>query len=88
MHNAKKLVIQQQRESLEELGRTMITLARLRKLIQEQQSYEPAALQESVKILMAKLSDRGRRFLAHVSILVELRCGRVRGVQSESGDAS
>jgi len=83
MHNAKELIAQQQKEALEELGRTTVTLARLRKLIREQDSYEAAAFEESVKVLMEALSDRGRRFGSRVSILVALRCGRVKGVQYE-----
>jgi hypothetical protein len=59
MHDAKELIIQQQKEVLEELGKTTVTLARLRKLIREQHSYEPAAFEESVKVLMGKLSHTG-----------------------------
>lgn len=83
MNNAKELIVQQKAEALQELARTTVALARLRKLIREQDSYEPAAFEESVKVLMATLGDRGRRFGAHVSILVALRCGRVKGVQYE-----
>lgn len=39
MNNAKELIVQQQKEALEELGKTTVALARLRKLIREQESY-------------------------------------------------
>jgi hypothetical protein len=83
MSNAKELVIQQQKQALEELGKTTVTLARLRKLVREQSSYEPAAFEESVKVLMEKLGYTGRRFSANIAVLVALRCGRVKGVQYE-----
>ncbi len=83
MNNAKELVIQQQKQALEELGKTTVTLARLRKLVREQDSYEPAAFEESVKVLMEKLGYTGRRFSANIAVLVALRCGRVKGVQYE-----
>jgi hypothetical protein len=83
MNNAKELVIQQQKQALEELGKTTVTLARLRKLVREQGSYEPAAFEESVKVLMEKLGYTGRRFSANIAVLVALRCGRVEGVQYE-----
>ena len=83
MNSAKELIVQQRKEALEELAKTTVSLARLRKLIREHDSYEAAAFEQSVKALMATLGDRGRRFGAHVSILVALRCGRVKGVQYE-----
>jgi hypothetical protein len=76
--------MQQQREALEELGRTIVSLARLRKLIREQNSYEPAALEESATALIQELGYTAPRFTARLSILVALRCGRVEGLQSES----
>lgn len=79
----KELISQQKAEALEDLARTTVVLARLRKLIREQDSYEPAAFEESAKSLMEALGDRGRRFAAHVSILVALRCERVKGVRYE-----
>lgn len=84
MNNAKELIIQQQKEALEELGRTTVTLARLRKLIREQNTYEPTALEQSVTSLMGELSYTAPRFTARLSILVALRCGRVSGLQYES----
>lgn len=84
MNNAKELIIQQQKEALEELGRTTVTLARLRKLLRDQHDCEPAAFEASAKDLMGELSYTGRRFAARLSVLVALRCGRVNGVQSES----
>ncbi len=83
MNTAKELIVQQKAEALHELARTTVALARLRRLIREQESYEPAAFEESAKALMGTLGERGRRFAAHVSILVALRCGRVKGVQNE-----
>jgi hypothetical protein len=83
MNNAKELVIQQQKQALEELGKTTVTLARLRKLVREQGSYESAAFEESVKALIEKLGYTGRRFSANIAVLVALRCGRVEGVQYE-----
>jgi hypothetical protein len=83
VNNAKELIVRQQKEALEELSKTAVALARLRKLIREQNSYEPAAFEESLKVLMGTLSDRSRRFATHLSILVALRCGRVKGVQYE-----
>ena len=84
MYSAKELIVQQQREALEELAKTTGTLARLRKLLREQQGYEPAALEESARDLMGELSYAGRRFAARLSVLVALRCGRVKGVPSDS----
>jgi hypothetical protein len=81
--SAKELIVQQQREALEELARTTVTLARLRKLLREQHGYEPAALEQSTRDLMEELSYTGRRFAARLSVLVALRCGRVEGVQYE-----
>jgi cell division protein FtsB len=81
--NSNELIVQQQKEALEELARTTVTLARLRKLLREQHGYEPAALEESAKDLMGELSYAGRRFAARLSVLVALRCGRVNGLQSE-----
>jgi hypothetical protein len=77
-------ILRQRKEALEELGKTTATLARLRKLLREQETYEPAAFEESANTLMGELSYTGRRFAARLSILVALRCGRVNGPQSES----
>jgi hypothetical protein len=74
----------QRREALEELGKTTATLARLRKLLREQDSYEAAAFEQSADSLMKELSYTGRRFTARVAVLVSLRCGRVTGQPSES----
>ena len=84
MNNPKELIIQEQKQALEELTRTAVALARLRKLVREQGTYEPAAFEESLKVLMGKVSDTGRKFSAHVSILLALRNGRVKGVESDS----
>ena len=83
MNDANELIVQQQKEALEELARTMVTLARLRKLLREQHGYDPAALEECAKGLMGELSYTGRRFAARLSVLVALRCGRVNGLPSE-----
>ena len=83
MYKAKELIVQQQTEALEELAKTTVTLARLRKLLREQHSYEPAALEESARELMGEFIYAGRRFAARLSVLVALRCGRVKGVPSE-----
>jgi hypothetical protein len=83
VNNAKELIVQQQKEALEELAKTTVTLARLRKLVREQGSYEPAAFEESVKDLFEKLVYTNRAFAARLSVLVALRCGRVKGVQYE-----
>lgn len=83
MNSAKELIAQQQREALEELAKTTVTLARLRRLLREQQSFEPAAFEESARDLMGKLSYTGSRFAARISVPVALRCGRVKGVQYE-----
>jgi len=85
---SKELIVQQQREALEELARTMVTLARLRKLLREQHGYEATALEDSARDLMGELSYTGRRFAARLSVLVALRCGRVKGVQSDSEKGS
>lgn len=74
----------QRKEALEELGKTTAILARLRVLLREQDTYEPAAFEESVNELMGELSYTARRFTARTAILVALRCGRVEGLQSES----
>jgi hypothetical protein len=74
----------QRKEALEEFGKTTATLARLRKLLREQETYEPAAFEESANTLMGELSYTFRRVAARVAILVALRCGRVKGLQSES----
>lgn len=79
--NAKELIGQQKAQALEDLARITVTLARLRKLIREQESYEAAAFEESAKALMGKFSHATPKFVAHISILVALRCGRVKGVQ-------
>jgi hypothetical protein len=79
--NAKELISQQKAQALEDLALIMVALARLRKLIREQESYEGAAFEESVKVLMGKFSHTARKFVAHISILVALRGGRVKGVQ-------
>jgi hypothetical protein len=81
--NAKELIGQQKSQALEDLAQITVALARLRKLIREQESYEAAAFEESVKVLMGKFSNTARKFVAHISILVALRCGRVRGVQCD-----
>lgn len=73
----------QRKEALEELGKTAATMARLRKLLREQETYEPAAFEESANTLMGELSYSGRRFAARISILVALRCGRVTGLQPD-----
>jgi hypothetical protein len=83
MYNAKELVIQQRKEALEELAKTTVTLARLRKLIRQQDSYEAAAFEQSAKDLLEKLAYTGRAFGARLSVLVALRCGRVKGVKYE-----
>jgi hypothetical protein len=83
MHNAKELIVQQRKEALEELAKTTVTLARLRKLIREQDSYEAAALELSAKDLLEKLVYTNRAFVARLSVLVALRCGRVKGVLYE-----
>jgi len=83
VNSAKELIVQQQREALEELAKTTVTLARLRKLLREQQSFEPAALEESVRDLMGAFGYSGSRFAARLSVLVALRCGRVKGLPSE-----
>ena len=75
---------QQRKEALEELGRTMATLVRIRKLLLEQDTYEAAAFEESAHTLLNQLSYTGRRFVARLAILVALRCGRVMGLPSES----
>jgi len=84
VNTAKELVIQQRKEALEELGKTTATLARLQKLLREQETYEPAAFEQSANTLMEALSYTGRRFTAQVAILVALRCGRVKGVLPDS----
>jgi len=43
------LILRQREEALEELAKTMATLVRLRKLLQEQESYEPMAFAYSAK---------------------------------------
>lgn len=81
--NAKELIGQQKSQALEDLAQITVALARLRKLIREQESYEAAAFEESVKVLMGKFSHTARKFVTHISILVALRCGRVKGVQHD-----
>jgi hypothetical protein len=76
-------ILRQRKEALEELGKHMATLTRLRKLLREQDTYEPAAFEESANTLMGELSYTARRFAARTSILVALRCGRVDGLPSE-----
>jgi hypothetical protein len=56
--------IQRQQKEAEELGKTPVTLARLRKLLREQGTYEAAAFEESANTLMGELSYTGRRFAA------------------------
>ncbi len=71
------------KEALEALSKTTVILARLRKLLREQDTYTPEAFEQSVDDLMNQLTYTSRRFSARISVLVASRCGRVRGLQSE-----
>jgi len=73
----------QRKEALEALGNVTAVLARCRKLLKEQDTYIPAAFEESANTLMRELNHAERRFFGRMSILVAMRCGRVGGQQSE-----
>jgi hypothetical protein len=77
-------ILRQQNECLDHIASTEATLKRLKKLLREQASYEPAAFEESVNTLMGELIYHSRRFAARISIVAALRCGRVNGLPSES----
>jgi hypothetical protein len=79
-----KEVLRQRKECLDHIATTESVLKRLKKLLREQASYEPEAFEESVNTLMGELIYHSRRFAARVSIVVALRCGRVKGLPSES----
>jgi hypothetical protein len=84
VNDQKALVAEQKKEALEELARTTVTLARIRKLLLEQESYEPAAFEHSARMLTGELAFTGRRFVSRVAVLVALRIGRVGGLESDS----
>ena len=73
----------QRKEALAALSKTTVVMARFRKLLKEQDTYIPAAFEESANTLMRELNHAERRFFGRMSILVAMRCGRVEGQQSE-----
>jgi hypothetical protein len=77
-------ILRQQKECLDHLASAEAVLKRLKKLLRELGTYEPVAFEESVNRLMGEFMYHGRRFGARMSIVVALRCGRVKGLPSES----
>lgn len=77
-------IMRQRRRALEELANTASVLARLRTLLRDQDSYEPAALEQSANALLKELRCSSGNFAAQMSIFIALRCGRVNGFQPES----
>lgn len=74
----------QRKEALEALGTSSVLLARLRKLLREQDTYAPAAFEESANALMWDLGSARRKLMARMSGLVALRCGRAKGLRPDS----
>jgi hypothetical protein len=71
-------IVRQREEALEALRKTATTVVRLRKLLREQDTYTPEALEQSVDDLMNEFFYTGRRLSARISVLVSLRCGRLK----------
>jgi hypothetical protein len=71
-------MMRQREEALAALRKTATIVVRLRKLIREQDTYTPEALEQSVDDLMGEFFYRGRRLSARLSVLVSLRCGRLK----------
>jgi hypothetical protein len=70
-------------ESLEELEKPTVTLARPRILLRDQDTDWPQMFGASVDSLLSQLTHVGRRFAARISFLVPSVCGRVNGVQPQ-----
>jgi hypothetical protein len=66
-------IMRQREEALAALRRTAATVVRLRKLLREQDTYTPEALEQSVDDLMNEFFYTGRRLSARISVLVSLR---------------
>jgi hypothetical protein len=77
MNEREELRRQQRKEALEELQRHWLVLRRLKKLLLEEESYEPAALEESANTIIGELVYHGRRMAARLNLLVCIRNGRI-----------
>jgi hypothetical protein len=77
-------IMRQRKEALEALNESRTILARLRKLLREQESYAPGAFEESVNGLMWELGSTRHKLMARMSVLVALRYGRVKGPRPDS----
>jgi hypothetical protein len=71
-------IMRQREEALAALRKTAATVVRLRKLLREQDTYTPEALEKSVDDLMSEFFYAGRRLSACLSVFVSLRSGRLR----------
>jgi hypothetical protein len=71
-------IMRQREEVLATLRKTAATVVRLRKLLREQDTYTPEALEQSVDDLMNEFFYTGRRLSARISVRVSLRCGRLK----------
>lgn len=60
-------------EGLAALRTAATTLVRVRKLLREQDTYTPEALERSVDDLMKEFFCSGRRLLARMTVLASLR---------------
>lgn len=60
-------------EALAALRKTATIVVRLRKLLREQDTYTPEALEQSADDLMKEFSYAGRKLSARMSVLVSLR---------------
>ena len=77
------LIKQQRKEALEELQRHGRTLFRLKRLIRDQNTYEPEALGMSLEAILNELSYTCRRMLARCNMIVVIRQGRLDGLPPE-----
>jgi hypothetical protein len=77
-------IVGQQKEAHDALNVSRAILARVRKLMREQESYAPAAFEESVNGLMWELGCARRQLMARMSALVALRYGRAKGLRPDS----
>jgi hypothetical protein len=74
----------QQKEAVEALNVSRTILARVRRLLREQESYSPAAYEESVNCLMSELGCARRQLTTRMSALVALHYGGVKGQRPDS----
>ena len=75
--------VRQQKEGLDELRKLRLVVVRLKRLLQEHETYAPAALEESADTIMGELSYHARRVSGALRVLVSIRNRRLHGIGQE-----